>query len=860
MLCSPLLISGVLALGSSPWDKYMLAPGPDRTQVPTHWVHTPAGEEPPQPSNSGCVGGSVPEWMGVPGTAGAQQTLSCGGAGSTIAAVAFASWGKPSGACGAFEKGNCDAPNTTAWVESLCVGKSSCTLPPDATVRGGLSPLDQALGDPCPGVVKKLSVQLSCSSPPPPPTPAPPPSLPIRLSGKGDQLLFDWGRETGGFTTLSFGGASDAAQSVSLAYSEASYYWTGGDHSNGGKGPDGTISTGPIAPNGSYTPPAAHMRGGFRYLNLVLETDGWVDVLLPSVHFTAAPNMPDPSAWANHFYSSDETLNEVWYGCGYTTQMCSIDPAHGRQWPAPKSGWNNSAQCGLPDGSLKTVLVDGAKRDRVIWPGDMGVSSLTAIATTGDLEASRGALETLYHYQKADGMLPYAGPPVSFFGNSDTYHLWALLGTYNIATHEAAGGAGSSGATAGNGTAWLASVWDGFVAALAASTAKVSAASGLFGVTAAADWARQDQGGENCPANMLYFKALRAGAELAAMLGHGALAAEFLAMAAASRAAILAGLWDEGKGAFFDNPGKKTLFPQDGNALALWFNVTADAPQAARVSDYLASNWGPFGSSSPEWEGGSGVGTFPGSMEVHAHMAAGDAQRAHDLIRLQWGYMLHHPQGTRSTFWEGYNTDGTFAYQGIYMSNAHGWATGPAAALTFGTLGIRPAGAGAGGGGSGHRGSMAFAVAPLFGDLEHCQGRLAFGAPGVYVGAAWNVSATAVTLAVDSATMPRAARGTVTVDLAGLASRRHRQKQQQQQQQQPSHAPRTPLAAVTVNGVRVWRRGAGMLCATAEACGLGTAAAGAIDVSGVVGAGAAGVVEVREVQPQQSLVIELAFA
>ena len=58
MLCSPLLISGVLALGSSPWDKYMLAPGPDRTQVPTHWVHTPAGEEPPQPSN-GCVGGSV---------------------------------------------------------------------------------------------------------------------------------------------------------------------------------------------------------------------------------------------------------------------------------------------------------------------------------------------------------------------------------------------------------------------------------------------------------------------------------------------------------------------------------------------------------------------------------------------------------------------------------------------------------------------------------------------------------------------------------------------------------------------------------------------------------------------------------
>jgi hypothetical protein len=39
--------------------------------------------------------------------------------------------------------------------------------------------------------------------------------------------LFDFGQEVGGFTVLAFGAASDAAQSVSLAYSEASYYWVG---------------------------------------------------------------------------------------------------------------------------------------------------------------------------------------------------------------------------------------------------------------------------------------------------------------------------------------------------------------------------------------------------------------------------------------------------------------------------------------------------------------------------------------------------------------------------------------------------------------------------------------------------------
>ena len=30
------------------------------------------------------------------------------------------------------------------------------------------------------------------------------------------------------------------------------------------------------------------------------------------------------------------------------------------------------------------------------------------------------------------------------------------------------------------------------------------------------------------------------------------------------------------------------------------------------------------------------------------------ALRAVDLIKLQWGYMLKHPNGTQSTFWEGY--------------------------------------------------------------------------------------------------------------------------------------------------------------------------------------------------------------
>ena len=47
-----------------------------------------------------------------------------------------------------------------------------------------------------------------------------------------------------------------------------------GDHSNGGGGPDLTLSTGPTRPRGIFTPPISQLRGGFRYLNVFLEAGG----------------------------------------------------------------------------------------------------------------------------------------------------------------------------------------------------------------------------------------------------------------------------------------------------------------------------------------------------------------------------------------------------------------------------------------------------------------------------------------------------------------------------------------------------------------------------------------------------------
>jgi len=244
---------------------------------------------------------------------------------------------------------------------------------------------------------------------------------PFVLNGTGSFVVIAFSKNVAGFTHLSIEDVSDSTQSLGITYSESSNYalcpstGTGtdcrdgdsqqyaGDHSNGGQGPDGFLSSGPLTAGMTYTPSVDKMRGGFRYMNVFLQTEGSVTISAVWVNFTAAPTFDIPSDYANHFYSSDDSINKVWYGCAYTVQLCTIDPQHGRKWGPPASGWDNGNLIGVG----KSILVDGAKRDRTIWPGDMGVSSDALFATTGDVNSSRWSLETLYGYQDpVTGMLP----------------------------------------------------------------------------------------------------------------------------------------------------------------------------------------------------------------------------------------------------------------------------------------------------------------------------------------------------------------------------------------------------------------------------------------------------------------------
>lgn len=515
-------------------------------------------------------------------------------------------------------------------------------------------------------------------------------SRPASLVGSGASITLDFGEEVGGLVSVHFASSTDTGQQLGLAFTESSQYvGTSSDASNGGGGADGAIHADATA-DSTWTMPQDKLRGGFRYLTLFTDGTGTIAIDDVSLTISFTPSMTDLRDYDNYFYSSDPLLNRIWYAGAYTVQTNTIAPTTGRVWGPPATGWDNSGTVGV--GS--EVLVDGAKRDRTVWPGDLGVSVPTEYASLGDLTPTRNALTTLYDHQAASGELPFAGPEVNFYG-SDTYHLWTLIGTANYYEYS-------------HDTPWLTGEWANYERALAFSLAKVDA-NGLMNVTGTADWARAGQGGENVEANSLLYEALVTGSQLAQVEGDTAHAAEWAATASTLKTAINARLWDEPAGQYRDNP-TSDVHPQDGNSVAVWYGV-APPDRAARVSAALTTNWNSYGATTPEH--GEQIATFPGSMEVQAHLQAGDTAQALELIRREWGYMLNSPLGTGSTFWEGYLADGQFGYGGAYMSNAHGWATGPTSALTFYVLGIRPSSIGAG-----------YDIAPQTGDLRSTQGSL----------------------------------------------------------------------------------------------------------------------------------------
>lgn len=199
---------------------------------------------------------------------------------------------------------------------------------------------------------------------------------------------------------MSLSYTSTGSGKLGLAFTEAST-WIGewSDASNGKfQGRDGALYNEFLGQkNGTYVMPDEVMRGGFRYLTLFLITDASASVSVSDIRLEISfqPTWSNLRAYQGYFHSDDELLNRIWYAGAYTLQTNSVPVNTGRWVPMLANGWANNGTLGPGD----TIIVDGAKRDRAVWPGDMGIAVPSGFVSIGDLDSVKNALQVMYNYQ-----------------------------------------------------------------------------------------------------------------------------------------------------------------------------------------------------------------------------------------------------------------------------------------------------------------------------------------------------------------------------------------------------------------------------------------------------------------------------
>ncbi|TVY81962.1 hypothetical protein LSUE1_G007263, partial [Lachnellula suecica] len=407
------------------------------------------------------------------------------------------------------------------------------------------------------------------------------------------------------------------------------------------------------------------------------------------VNCTAFPSNPNGRAYTGYFDSSSSLLNRVWYAGAWTLQLSTLDPREGsalidfnRNFDhnnAPQGAWYSNYT--IANGTV--VTTDGAKRDRMVWPGDMTIAVPGIAVSTYDMLAVRNALDTIYEHQYGDGSMPYAGPPMGAFGEfSDTYHLHTLVGTYAYVLYS-------------GDLDWLKTRWSAYTTALEVSIAKVDEFN-LLHVSSVFDWIRPGMTGHNVEASAILYEVLGNSIKLAEWIGEEETGKDEAWEETRGRLRKgIATLYCSDDQLFSDNKGRRgcsgseKVLPQDGNSWTL-ISHTADPALAYNVSESLRARWIKYGAPATEFP--NVISPFASSFELLAHAAAENHDAAVELIELMWGYMLDGPGMTNSTLLEGYRIDGYIHYPAYPSdarnSHAHGWSSGPTTVLMQGILGI----------------------------------------------------------------------------------------------------------------------------------------------------------------------------
>lgn len=506
-----------------------------------------------------------------------------------------------------------------------------------------------------------------------------------------------------------------------------------------------------------YTPPATKtvlrspgLRGSQRYVAITLDGPGTASVDFVRVRQTNYPGTPD-----GHFLSSDPALNRAWFASAYGVDLSTIRAR-------PHGPW---------------VIIDGPKRDRVAYAGDLRIAAQSAYYQgTGYRRVVRDTINLFACQQAPDGTFPAAsridvpcdprnpGPPdgsptgyeppeEAGLARIDSFTAWWVIDVADYLRY--------SGDRA-FATAMLP------VARRAARFFTDHAPDGVLFRTddydgkPAYNWHPPDKAvGVDAYTNEAYYGALRSLAELERAVGDPAAAPALDDRAEQVHTALLAKLWDPAAGAMLlnlDDPRRDHA--ADANAGALLFGLLNE-DQAQSAMAFLRDRLGtPYGTATSEFPDNPYMTRYESpyvmAQETLGRFRYGDGAGALRLIRQSWSHMLANGPGTP---WEEIGVDGTPMNarpgtpldDGSFVDLVHAWSTA-VPALSRHVLGVTPVA----------DGFREFVVAPDPVDLTWAQGNVPV--PGGTISVRWRHGNDSFVLTTES---PQHTVGSVAVPLLG---------------------------------------------------------------------------------------------
>lgn len=402
-------------------------------------------------------------------------------------------------------------------------------------------------------------------------------------------------------------------------------------------------------------------------------------------------------------------------------------------------------------------ILDGAKRDRAIWVGDINVEGPTVYYSTNGTDYIKNSLQILGSYQLSSGFVTGALPPQNPVHTgpltpgttgvySTSYSMYWVLGLagYYLYTGD---------------TAFVRQEWPVVERELAWNATQVDA-NGLIvtdGETGR-DWDFYDgaKTGEVTEYNVLYYKALIDGASLATAAGQTAQAATYTQRAAALRTAINTRLFNNTTGLYNISNTVTTGVAQDANSLAVLYGVAPAEKNASILAKLKTALWGTYGPLPYSADLGyqKTVSPYVSGYELNARLANNDTANAQALMSAEWGHMIAPGPDNDSTMWENIDAaDGTPGL-GTGTSLAHGWSTMPTSALSGYVLGIQPA----------SPGYATWTVQPHLGSLAWAQGQAP--TPHGPVQVSWTAKSAQHGFSMN-VTAPSGTSGTIAVPVSG---------------------------------------------------------------------------------------------